>query len=124
MLLPRVRTLPLTPFARGASLSRSTQESTLCGISIMKCLTTSWRLRNNPPARLGDVRPEGEKLDRHRIQAPETSQLVFNGSSRCRAFSTGYKITVQGGEAAGSYLLTEASHNAIQQPDYQNREKL
>jgi len=79
---------------------------------------------NKPAARLGDVRPEGEKLDRHRIQAPETSQLVFNGSSRCRAFSTGYKITVQGGEAAGSYLLTEASHNAIQQPDYQNREKL
>jgi type VI secretion system secreted protein VgrG len=31
---------------------------------------------------------------------------------------------VQGGEAAGSYVLTEASHHAIQQPGYQNREDI
>ena len=46
--------------------------------------------------------PEGEKIDRLRMQKEETTHLVVSGWSRCRAFSTGYKITVQGGEAAGS----------------------
>ena len=79
---------------------------------------------NKPEARLGEVRPEGEKIDRLRMQKEETPHLVVSGWSRCRAFSTGYKITVQGGEAAGSYLLTEVEHTAVQQPDYQNREDM
>ncbi len=77
---------------------------------------------NKPEARLSDVRPEGEKLDRLRMQKEETNHLVMSGWSRCRAFTSGYKITVQGGDAAGSYLLTEVEHSAVQQPDYQNRE--
>jgi type VI secretion system secreted protein VgrG len=66
------------------------------------------------------ARPEGEKLTRIRMEKEETFHIVVSGSSKCRAFTTGYKFDVQGGFAAGSYLLTELQHDANQQPAYRN----
>jgi type VI secretion system secreted protein VgrG len=70
----------------------------------------------------GKVRSEGERLDRIRMEKEESYHQVITGVSRCRAFSTGYKITVQGGDAAGSYLLTELEHRSNQQPAYGARD--
>lgn len=77
---------------------------------------------NDPAQRLGSIHPEGEKLNKNRMQELEATRVQFSGYSRCRAFTSGYKISVAGGSAAGSYLLTEVTHQAAQAPDYQNRE--
>jgi type VI secretion system secreted protein VgrG len=73
---------------------------------------------NEPASRLSDVRPEGDKLTPESTQAREATRLVVSGTSRCRAFTSGYKIKVSGGSAAGSYLLTGISHWAAQRPAY------
>ena len=44
---------------------------------------------NDPASRLGDVNPEGQKLDDLRISKEETSFQVAGGNSRCRAFVSG-----------------------------------
>ncbi len=77
---------------------------------------------NDPAQRLGDIHPEGEKLNKNRMQELETTRVEFSGMSRCRAFTPGYKITVAGGKAAGTYLLTGVAHQAAQMPDYLNRD--
>ncbi len=77
---------------------------------------------NNPASRLSDVLPEGNKLDTSRIEAEETTGVEFGGTSLARAFIPGYKITVTGGSAAGTYFLTEVSHQAFQMPAYRNRD--
>jgi len=69
----------------------------------------------------GKVQPEGEKLDRIRMEKEETYHQIMSGTSRCRAFSTGYKIAVEGGNAAGSYLITALEHRSNQQPAYRLR---
>ncbi|MGC2660818.1 MAG: type VI secretion system tip protein TssI/VgrG [Bryobacteraceae bacterium] len=79
---------------------------------------------NDPSSRLGDVIPEGQKLDDLRIAKEETPYQVAGGISRCRAFCTGYKVTVTGGAAAGTYLLTEVEHSAVQQPAYRSRDNV
>ena len=70
----------------------------------------------------GKVQPEGEKLDRVRMEKEESYHQAMTGVSRCRAFSSGYKITVEGGSAAGSYLITELEHRSNQQPAYRMRD--
>ncbi len=77
---------------------------------------------NAPQARLGSVQPEGEKLATLRIEEQEANRVVISGESLCRAFTSGYKITVTGGTAAGSYLLTGVIHQALQQPAYRNQD--
>ena len=70
----------------------------------------------------GGVRPEGDKASRNRMEKEETYHQAFAGISKCRGFTTGYKITVEGGWTAGSYVITELEHRANQQPDYRNAE--
>jgi type VI secretion system secreted protein VgrG len=77
---------------------------------------------NDPAQRLGDIHPEGEKLNKNRMEELEATRVEYSGISRCRAFTSGYKITVNGAPAAGTYLLTAVTHRAFQMPDYQNRE--
>ena len=77
---------------------------------------------NNPSSRLGEVRPEGEKLITVRMETEETTRVEISGASRCRAFASGYKITVTGGAASGAYLLTDVVHQAFQHPGYRNRD--
>jgi type VI secretion system secreted protein VgrG len=79
---------------------------------------------NDPTSRLGDVMPEGGKLDDLRISKEETYFQVAGGTSRCRAFVSGYKFTVTGGVAAGDYFMTEVEHSAVQQPAYRNRDNV
>jgi type VI secretion system secreted protein VgrG len=75
---------------------------------------------NKPGSRLGDLRPEGEKMVRGQMEMLEAAHLVYRGESNCRPFVPGYKVSVEGGEAAGSYLLTSTWHEITQQPDYMN----
>ena len=68
----------------------------------------------------GSVRPEGEKTGRNLMEKEETYHQTFTGVSICRGFCTGYKITVEGGWAAGSYAITELERRSAQQPGYRN----
>jgi type VI secretion system secreted protein VgrG len=77
---------------------------------------------NEPASRLGDIRPEGDKLTIERMEGREATRLTMNGSSNCRAFCSGFKIKVSGGSAAGSYLLTSVSHWASQRPAYRTED--
>ena len=75
---------------------------------------------NKPESRLGQVRPEGEKLVRLHMEQEEASHIVYNGTSYCRALTSGYKFTVNGAAQVpnGPYLLTSVHHNAVQHPAY------
>jgi len=66
----------------------------------------------------GKVRPEGDVLSRIGMEKEETYHTVVSGTSKVRAMTIGYKFDVEGGFAAGSYLLTEARHDANQSPSY------
>lgn len=79
---------------------------------------------NEPAKRMSDVKPEGDKLAKVKMLSEETTRVECNGVSRCRAFVTGYKITVTGGAAAGNYLLTEVNHQGYQQPAYRDRDEV
>ena len=72
----------------------------------------------NQVGSFGNVPPEAEKAVRLRIEQEETSQQIATGASTCREFTSGYKIQVQGGDPAGSYLVTSVSHRANQLPGY------
>jgi type VI secretion system secreted protein VgrG len=69
---------------------------------------------NQPAARLGDVRPEGEVAVKLRMQEEETHQTVLGGTSNCRAFTAGYKFELN----SKSFLLTGIEHSAVQRPGY------
>lgn len=75
---------------------------------------------NKPASRLGDVRPEGEKLVRLRMEEDESSHIVYDATSYGRALASGYKISVNGGAQVpnGPYLVTSVHHHAIQHPVY------
>ncbi len=79
---------------------------------------------NEPSKRTADVKQEGEKIGKVKMLAEEAARVECSGVSRCRAFMTGYKITVTGGAAAGNYLLTEVMHQAHQQPAYRDRDEV
>jgi type VI secretion system secreted protein VgrG len=79
---------------------------------------------NEPSKRTADVTPEGSKLADVKMQTEEVTRVEFTGVSRCRAFQTGFKITVTGGAAAGNYLLTEVLHRGNQQPAYRERDEV
>jgi type VI secretion system secreted protein VgrG len=70
----------------------------------------------------GHVQSEGETAVRVRMEKEETYHQAISGTSLCRAFSTGFKIKVEGGDAAGTYLLTELEHRSNQQPAYRSRD--
>lgn len=75
---------------------------------------------NQPAARLGDVRPEGEVAVKLRMQEEEAHQTVLGGTSSCRAFTSGYKFELN----SKSFLLTALDHSAVQRPGYQSDHNL
>ncbi len=77
---------------------------------------------NDPSSRTSKVTPEGATLTDVKMQIEEATRVECSGVSRCRAFQTGFKITVTGGFAAGSYLLTEVTHQGYQMPAYRDRD--
>lgn len=79
---------------------------------------------NDPGSRLSDVPKEGTTLTDVKMQIEETTRVECSGVSRCRPFMTGYTITVTGGFAAGTYLLTEVNHECDQQPAYRARDQV
>ena len=68
----------------------------------------------------GEVTGEGDRLARLRMEREETFHKLVSGWSACRDFVSGYKISVDGGFASGSYLLTELKHQINQIPAYRN----
>jgi type VI secretion system secreted protein VgrG len=74
----------------------------------------------NKVGSFGGVSAEAEKSIRLRMEKQETVGKIVQGSSKGRAFTSGYKIQVTGGDAAGSYLLTLMSHSVYQLPGYQH----
>jgi type VI secretion system secreted protein VgrG len=61
------------------------------------------------------VRGDGSAFAKVRMQEEEASHLVANGSSVCRAFTSGYKFTLQDhyqDTMNVSYVLTEVQHSA------------
>ncbi|HEX8891964.1 MAG TPA: type VI secretion system tip protein TssI/VgrG, partial [Terriglobales bacterium] len=60
-------------------------------------------------------RSQGKTLAGVRMQEEEATHLVANGSSDCRAFTSGYKITLEDHyrmDVNDSYVLTEVQHMA------------
>jgi len=72
----------------------------------------------NKVGSFGNVPDEAQKAVRLRIEQSETFEKTFKGNSKCRPFTSGYKIQVQGGDAAGPYLLGTVYHSANQLPNY------
>jgi type VI secretion system secreted protein VgrG len=61
------------------------------------------------------TRGDGTAFAKIRMQEEEASHLVVNGSSVCRAFTSGYKFTLKDhnqGTMNVSYVLTEVQHSA------------
>ena len=79
---------------------------------------------NNPASRLSDVNPEGTTLVDVKMNAEEATRVECSGVSRCRAFMVGYTISVTGGTPAGTYLLTEVTHQGYQMPAYRERDEV
>jgi type VI secretion system secreted protein VgrG len=67
------------------------------------------------------TRGDGTALAKIRMQEEEASHLVANGSSVCRAFTTGYKFTLEDHYQETmnvSYVLTEVQHIASVEDTY------
>ena len=75
---------------------------------------------NKPESRLGQVRPEGEKLVRLHMEQEETGHVIYDGTSYSRAMTSGFRIDVTGGTQipVGPYLLTSVHHHLVQHPTY------
>jgi type VI secretion system secreted protein VgrG len=61
------------------------------------------------------IRGDGTTFAKIRMQEEEASHLAANGSSTCRAFTSGYKFTLEDhyqGTMNVSYVLTEVQHSA------------
>jgi type VI secretion system secreted protein VgrG len=61
------------------------------------------------------TRGDGTAFAKVRMQEEEASHLVANGSSVCRAFTSGYKFTLKDHNQSSmnvSYVLTEVEHSA------------
>jgi type VI secretion system secreted protein VgrG len=82
---------------------------------------------NAPESRVGDVRPEGEKLVRVATETAEKNRTVVEGASQARAMANGFTFKVTGGAALqikGEYLLTSIRHSALQNPAYHDTERM
>lgn len=68
-----------------------------------------------------NVRSEGDRLARIRLQEHTAAHAIHTGSSACRHFSPGYKFTLKDhyrGDLNQAYLLTAVRHVASQGGDY------
>ena len=76
---------------------------------------------NAPASRVGDVRPEGEKLVRVTTEVAEAHYSTGEGASHARPMALGFTFSVTGGAAlgiSGNFLLTVLRHSAVQHPAY------
>jgi type VI secretion system secreted protein VgrG len=80
---------------------------------------------NEPKKRLDQIRKEGEKFVRLRMEEEETPYVVANGTSDCRSFTAGHFFTLthhERSEFNDDYLLTSVQYSAQQSPSYISRE--
>lgn len=62
--------------------------------------------------------PEGEKLNRIRMEGLESVNPVYRATSLCRAFSSGQRFSLAGGPKPGEYALVRIEHAGAQYPPY------
>lgn len=72
---------------------------------------------NQTDQRLDEVSTVGDQLTNLRAQASETTHHTFSGSSSCRGFTPGYRISLEH-DSGSKYLLTEVQHSAVQNANY------
>ncbi len=68
-----------------------------------------------------NIRAEGDRLARIRLQEQTAACLINQGASGCRYFSAGFKVTLQDhyrSDLNQTYLLTSVHHTATQGGDY------
>src|ERR1700740_1356496 len=73
------------------------------------------------------TKSQGEAATKLRMQEEETPHLVISGSSSCRAFTPGYKFTLQDHyrkDMNGEYILTEVQHVASAGSNYSLEESV
>jgi type VI secretion system secreted protein VgrG len=81
---------------------------------------------NKPDQRMGDVEKEGHTIAQWRIEEQASDHLEINGTSTCRAMTTGTHFSLLGEKSAeikvpgtsGKYLLAAISHAMLQTPEY------
>jgi type VI secretion system secreted protein VgrG len=64
-----------------------------------------------------EMKPDGEKLNKIRMQEEEVAYSVVRGSGNCRPFSPGLKFSLEKHERPaenGTYVLTSVTHSARQ----------
>jgi type VI secretion system secreted protein VgrG len=74
----------------------------------------------NKVGSFGGLPPEADKSIRIRMEKQEAVIKIAQGTSKGRAFTSGYKINIQGIDSPTSYLLTSISHTVYQLPSFQN----
>ncbi|MBC8164294.1 MAG: type VI secretion system tip protein VgrG [Bryobacteraceae bacterium] len=65
-----------------------------------------------------DASSEGTKLTKIRMEEIETLNPFYRGSSFVRAFSSGQRFSLVGGDRPGEYALTHIEHMGAQYPPY------
>src|SRR5208283_1486009 len=76
---------------------------------------------NEPQKRLDQIRKEGEKFVRLRMEEEETPYVSAHGTSDCRSFTAGHFFTLTHHERVDfndDYLLTSVQYSAQQSPSY------
>ena len=81
---------------------------------------------NKPDERLGEVEKHAEAIAKWRMEEQAAAYLELNGSSSCRAFSTGTFFELLGKDenpikapgSEGKYVLASCKHTIEQSPDY------
>lgn len=74
---------------------------------------------NKPGERLGEIKPEGEKLVKFRMEEEESPGKVISGSSWCRGFNAGCQFELTNHPSLnGKYAITALNFSVTQAPDY------
>lgn len=82
---------------------------------------------NATGSRLGSIQTEGNTVVGLREDEGTLEHKVVQGASNCRAFTAGYKVTIEGvGMQSGkdAWLLTAVQHSASQSPAYLGADSL
>jgi len=61
---------------------------------------------------------EGEHQTKMRMQELECGNPLYRGTTYCRAFSSGQRFQLVGGDSPGTYLLVHIEHQGSQYPPY------
>lgn len=81
---------------------------------------------NKPDDRLGEVEKHSEAIAKWRMEEQAAAYLQIDGSSTCRAMTTGTHFELLGQEekpikvpgTEGKYVIASCKHSIIQSPDY------